>query len=105
ALCFTFINISCYSRAPEGWQHTGMLQSDLIWYSAIAREVVERGNGIGYINPHSFDDTPNPWLFQWPLTLVGWIWGATKMPWGVLWDGWRIVWSAAMFGSIGLLVS
>jgi hypothetical protein len=79
ALSISAINISWYSRAATGWVHTGFLQSDQNTYTAIVREIFERGNGFAYASPYEIRDTTPPIYFQLPFFLLGWFWRLTRL--------------------------
>lgn len=104
AASVTTINVSWFDRAPEGYRHSGFLQSDQNFYTSAAREVFERGNGFSYVMPNSLDRAAPAVHWQWPLTALAWAHAATGLSWPAVWEIWRLVWCAAFFAMAALVV-
>jgi len=104
ALVFSAISFSWARRTPPGWVYSGFLQSDQHQYTAIAREVFERGSGLTYVIPYSLDDDPAPVYFHWTFIALAWLQRLTGLPYPVCWELWRALWSTAFFLSFALLL-
>jgi len=95
-LIFTIINLSWYPRSPEGWVHSGFLQNDQYTYTAYARSVFERGNGITYANPYDcLSDSPRI-LSNFGYLLLGWLKALLPFSWVNIWELLRLVGGIAM---------
>lgn len=95
-LLFTSISLSWFTRQMAGWDYTGLLQGDQRIYTAWAREVFERGNGLVYANP--LDISPDaPRVFSnFGYLLLAWTEKALPGGWVAAWEFLRILGGTAM---------
>ncbi len=89
-LLYTIINLSWFTKTPEGWRYSGFLQSDQVTYTAIARGIFEGGTGITYACPYAIEEDNPPLYFQLPFTLLAWLWHFGRLSFPVAWEVFRI---------------
>lgn len=88
------------ANTPQGYYYAGFLISDQNTYTAIARSVLDRGNGICYSYPYAPPGADNPAImFQLPFTLLAWFWKLTASTWAA----WEILRIAFGIGFLCLL--
>lgn len=76
---------------PPTHRYVGFVQCDQPVYYACARELFENGNGLFYANPYSNSPTSPRIYSHLYSVVVGWIWRATGLEFGLIDGGVRLV--------------
>lgn len=109
-LCVGVVCVSLVTMKKNFWHDdvkpyvfTGYLQGDQPSYSAFAREVFERGNGITYANPMDYREDAPRVLSNGGYVLLGWLFKLTGGRQILAWEIWRTFWAICCFGLFGFL--
>jgi len=105
ALCFTLLNVWWAAHCPSSAVYLGYLQGDQATYTALARAVFNRGNGILYANPFDFDPTAPRVLTNLGYVALGWLFRLIGQNDVVAWEIWRLALGLLCFGLFALLVA
>jgi len=105
ALCFTLLNVWWAARCPSSAVYSGYLQGDQPTYTALARAVFNRGNGILYANPFDFDAAAPRLLTNLGYVALGWLIRLVGQHDVVAWEIWRLAFGLLCYGLFALLVA
>ena len=101
-----FAAVESYApRGERGLVFVGYARSDLMLYSAHARELFENGNGLFEGNPYSISDRSPRVYSQLLQVVLGWLWWLTGVPLPVLWQIGQVVFGVLMFLTLYRLVA
>lgn len=88
---FLAISLSWYHRA-EPDVYLGFLQGDQPSYTALAKSVFNRGNGLFYANPFDYDNKAPRVLSNLGYVALGWLMKAFGNHEIRAWEFWRLLW-------------
>ncbi|MBM3336068.1 hypothetical protein FJY63_15520, partial [Candidatus Sumerlaeota bacterium] len=91
-------------RCPSSMAYLGYLQGDQPTYTALARAVFQRGNGLFYANPFDFDPSAPRVLTNLGYIALGWAMRALGQRSVLVWELWRIGFGATCYFLFAALV-
>lgn len=104
-IIFALLNFWWWWQCPPAMVYLGYLQGDQPTYTALARAVLNRGNGLFYANPFDYNPEAPRVLTNLGYVVLGWlirlVGGRTVLAWEV----WRLVFGGLCYGLFALLVA
>ncbi len=104
ALIFLMVNIYWMQQTQGPYYSLGYLQGDQTTYTAFARAVFDRGNGLIYSNPFDYRVEAPRVLSNLGYLGLGWLLRAVGGREIWMWEIWRIGWGMACFGLFAMIV-
>jgi len=104
-LVFLALNLWWFHHRPEGFVYLGYLQGDQPTYTAFARAVFGRGNGLIYANPFDFNPSAPRVLSNLGYVVLGWLIKSAGGRTVVAWEAWRLGFGLLCYGLFAALVA
>ncbi len=105
ALLMIALKIYWFAHPPDGKVFLGYQQGDQKIYACLIRAAMQSPNGFTYAYPWDLSPNPPAIFFQLPITLMAWLARAfPTIPFHDLFDVFRVLFSAAMFASLAVLI-
>ncbi|MCX8036004.1 MAG: hypothetical protein N3D11_02900 [Candidatus Sumerlaeia bacterium] len=104
-LVFTALTVWWYFHCPQTLVFLGYLQGDQPAYTALARAVLQRGNGLFYANPFDFDPAAPRVLTNFGYILLGGLIRLAGDKTAVAWEIWRLGWGVLCYGLFARIVA
>jgi len=105
SLLFLAVSLTWFARDLGPNVYLGYLQADQPTYTAIARSVIQRGNGLFYSNPFDYVWEAPRVLSNFGYILLGWLFYISGYRTIVIWEIWRIFWGALSMGLFAIMVA